>query len=161
MMDNETLSAVKIIITNSNAKCQLVKPNNHCVNAAERAIHTFKNHFISGLSSVNQTFPMYLWDELLPQAELSLNLLRSSRTYPKLSDHAHLHSIFSYNVTPVAPPGIQAILYKDPTHRTTNGLHGINVYYLGPALEHNRCYIFFVPTTGGTAISATAQLLPH
>jgi hypothetical protein len=60
---------------------QLVPPGMHRRNAAERAIRTFKNHFIAGLSSIDKDFPLHLWDQLLPQAILSVNLLRGSRLH--------------------------------------------------------------------------------
>jgi hypothetical protein len=63
----------------------LPPPGIHRRNAAERAIRTFKNHFIAGLCGVDQYFPLHLWDRLLPQAILTLNLLRGSRINPKLS----------------------------------------------------------------------------
>jgi hypothetical protein len=59
-MDNEASAAVKRVIKQTQAAYQLVEPNNHRVNAAERAIRTFKNHFMAGLSSVNPAFPLYL-----------------------------------------------------------------------------------------------------
>ena len=37
------------------------------------------------------------------------------------------------------------------------GVHGDEAYYQGPALEHYRCYNFFVLSTGGTRIFATAH----
>jgi len=61
---------------------QLVPPNLHHHNSAERAICTFKNHFIAGLCSTSKDFPIHLWGHLLPQAELSLNLLRGSHITP-------------------------------------------------------------------------------
>jgi hypothetical protein len=69
---------------------QLVPPNIHRRNAAEIVIRTFRNHFIAGLCSTNENFPLYLWDGLLPQALLTLNLLRGSRINPRLSAHAQL-----------------------------------------------------------------------
>ena len=104
---------------------------------------------------------MFLWDELLPQAELTLNLLRSSRVCPNISAYAHLNGIFNFNATPLAPPGVRAILFKDPKQRTSYGTHGTEAFYLGPALEHYRCCKFFIPTTGKTRIGATAQFFPH
>ena len=95
IMDNEASAAVKWVIQQATSSYQLVEPNDHRLNAAERAISTFKNHFIAGLASVNPAFPLYLWDALLPQAELNLNLLRSSRTRPKLSAYAHLNGAFN------------------------------------------------------------------
>jgi hypothetical protein len=50
-------------------------PKMHHCNRAERAIRTFKDHFLSILAGVDQSFPPYLWDLLVPQAELTLNLL--------------------------------------------------------------------------------------
>ena len=38
------------------------------------------------------------------------------------------------------------------------GVHGDEAYYLGPVLEHYRCYTFFVLSTGGIIICATEQL---
>ena len=160
IMDNEASKAVKRFITLQQTKYQLVEPNNHRVNAAERAIRTFKNHFVAGLASVHPQFPLYLWDELLPQAEITLNLLRSSRTCPKISAHAHLHGMFNFMATPLAPPGCKAIIYEDPTHRRSFGTHGISAYYTGPSMEHYRCYQFFIPSTGRKRICATAQFLP-
>jgi hypothetical protein len=54
-------------------------------NAAERAIRTFKEHFVAGLSSVDPYLPLHVWDRLLPQPELTFNLLRTSRQHPQLS----------------------------------------------------------------------------
>jgi hypothetical protein len=56
---------------------QLVPPHFHRRNAAERAIRTFKEHFVAGLSSVDPAFPLHLWDRLLTQAEITMNLLRT------------------------------------------------------------------------------------
>jgi hypothetical protein len=76
ILDNKASAAYKHAITFTwQAKFQLVPPDMHCRNHAERAIRTFKAHFLSILAGVDPTFPPYLWDLLLPQAELTLNLL--------------------------------------------------------------------------------------
>ena len=56
--DNEASKAVKKYIQSKNVDWQLVEPDNHRVNAAERAIQTFKNHFLAGLATVDKTFPL-------------------------------------------------------------------------------------------------------
>jgi hypothetical protein len=66
------------LLTANNVDYQLVPPHCHRCNAAERAIRAFKEHFMAGLSSVDPTFPLHLWDRLLPQAEITLHLLRTS-----------------------------------------------------------------------------------
>ena len=77
--DNECSKEEQNYINSQGVDWQLVKPDNYRVNAAERAIQTFKNHFISGLCSVDKLFPLQLWCYLLAQAELTLNLLWTSR----------------------------------------------------------------------------------
>ena len=84
-LDNEASTILKEFLTAENVKYQLVPPHIHRRHSAERAIQTFKNHFIAGLASTDPNFPLSNWCRLLPQAELTLNLLRPSRLNPKLS----------------------------------------------------------------------------
>jgi hypothetical protein len=74
-LDNETSTALKIFLTANDVDYQLVPPHCHRRNAAERAIWTFKEYFVAGISSVDPSFPLHLWDRLLPQAEITFNLL--------------------------------------------------------------------------------------
>jgi hypothetical protein len=78
-LDNEASAALKSFFTENDVEYQLVPPHFHRRNSAERAIRTFKEHFVSGLASVEPDFPLHLWDRLFPQAEMTLNLLRKSR----------------------------------------------------------------------------------
>jgi hypothetical protein len=85
-MDNEASTAVKRLLTEQfQLEYQLVPPHTHRRNAAERAIRTFKNHFIAGLCSADTNFPIRLWDRLIPQAEITINLMRASRANPSIS----------------------------------------------------------------------------
>ena len=61
IMDNKAPELFKEAIR-ENCNLQLVPPDTHRRNLAERAIQTFKSHFISILAGVDPTFPMYLWD---------------------------------------------------------------------------------------------------
>jgi hypothetical protein len=74
-LDNEASTDLKNFFTVNDIAYQLVPPRCHRCNAAERPIRTFKENFVHGLSSVDPSFPMHLWDRLLPQAEIALNLL--------------------------------------------------------------------------------------
>jgi hypothetical protein len=96
---------------------QLVPPGTHRRNAAERAIDTFKNHFIAALCSLDKNFPLHLWDCLLPQAVLTLNLLRGLCINPKLSAWAQILGPYNYNSTPIALPGIRVVAYESPAQR--------------------------------------------
>jgi hypothetical protein len=77
-LDNEASTALKNFFITNDVAYQLVPLHCHLRNAAERAIRTFKEHFVAGISSVDSAFPLHLWDRLLPQAEITLNLLRTS-----------------------------------------------------------------------------------
>ena len=77
-LDNECSAALKRFLIDADIDYQLVPSRLLRRKAAKHAIRTFKNHFIAGLCSVDKNFPLHLWDKVLPQAELTLNLLRSS-----------------------------------------------------------------------------------
>jgi hypothetical protein len=113
---------------------QLLPPHCHRRNADERAICTFKENFVTGLASVDPDFPLHLWDRLLPQAEVTLNLLDKSRQHPQLSAAAHYHGMVDYNKTSFAPPGCKIIAHEKPAKRQTWAPHGKFGYSLGPAM---------------------------
>ena len=117
--DNEASKAVKNYIQSKNVDWQLVEPDNHWVNAAEQAIQTFKNHFLGGLATVDAAFPLQLWCYLLHQAEMTLNMLRTSCTDPTKSAYKVMEGKFDYNKTPLAPPGTKALIYKAATRRAS------------------------------------------
>ncbi len=58
VMDNECSAAVEKHIKASKINIQLVLPHNHHVNAAKRAIATFKEHFIAALAIVDKLCPL-------------------------------------------------------------------------------------------------------
>jgi hypothetical protein len=73
VMDNECSSAVKKYIRSESINIQLIPAlHNHQANAAKRAITTFKEHFITALTTVDIICPLQLWDEFLPQVKLTL-----------------------------------------------------------------------------------------
>ena len=67
VLDNECSTSMKEIIRKE-CKLELVLPGSHRRNMAELAIKAFKHHFIAILSGVDASFPMEMWDKLLPQA---------------------------------------------------------------------------------------------
>jgi hypothetical protein len=86
ILDNKASSTYKEAITFMwNATFQLVPPDMDCRNQVEHAIHTFKDHFLAILVSVDAAFPPYIWDLLLLQAELTLNPLQQATLNPWIS----------------------------------------------------------------------------
>ena len=142
VMDNECSKAVQQYITSEKIDIQLVEPHDHRVNAAERAIQTFKHHFIAGLATVYIDFPIQLWDEFLPHAQMTLNMLRTSRQNNTKTAYEELKGPFDFNKTPLAPLGTKSLIYDDPDSRTSWAPHDIDAYYVRPALQHYRCLRF-------------------
>jgi hypothetical protein len=126
---------------------QLVPPHCHRTNAAERAIRTFKEHFKAGLATVDPDFPAHLWERLFPQAEITLNLLQTSRPHPQLSAAAQYHGLIDYNKTAFGPPGCKIIVHEKPAQRRTWAEHGQPGWSLGPAMHHYRCQKVYITAT--------------
>jgi hypothetical protein len=160
-LDNEASTTLKNFFTANNVDYQLVIPNCHHRNAAERAIQTFKEHFVAGLYSVDPAFPLHLWDRLLPQAEITLNLLRNLRLHPQLSAVAHFHGLVDYNKTAFAPPGCKIIAHEKPGKRQTWAHHGQHGYSLVPAMHHYRCQNVYISATASERIVDTIESPPH
>jgi hypothetical protein len=160
-LDNESTAALKNFFTDNDIDYQLVPPHCHRRNAAERAIWTFKEVFVAGLSSVDPTFPLHLWDRLLPQAEITLNLLRTSTLHPQFSAAAHFHGLVDYNKTAFALPGCKIIAHKKPGKRRTWAPHGQHGYSSGPAMQHCRCKSVYISATASERIVDTLDFFPH
>jgi hypothetical protein len=141
-------------------KIQLVPPHNHRVNAAERAIGTFNEHFVAALATVDMLCPLQLWDKFLPQVELTLNLLWFSRRNPNISANHKLYGPFGFNKTPLALLGTKALIYDDPATRASWAPHETDGFYVGPANDHYRCLWFYIPATRRFRFSDTWRMYP-
>lgn len=111
---------------------ELVPPGCHRRNAAEVAIRNFKAHLlsISILAGTATTFPPSLWDKLLPQAEITLNLLRQSNATPTVSAYAHLCGPFDYNKMPLAPMGCDVQVHEKTDKQGSWAYHRVDGWYL-------------------------------
>jgi hypothetical protein len=118
-LDNEASKLLKTYLHQQYITFQLVPPYSHRRNSAERAIRSFKDHLIAGHCSTDKSFPMHLWDILLPQAVITLNMLRTSRINPKLSAAAKIFGQYDFNRAPMAPPGTRIIAHETPNRRRT------------------------------------------
>ena len=144
-------------MTKNDIVFQLVPPHLHQANAAERAIRTWKNHFISILCGLDPLFPLQLWDKLIDQVNLTLNLLRPSILNPKMAAEAMLKGPFDFNRTPIAPLGTKCLVHEKPAVRGTWDPHGLDGWYVGPTIDHYRCYTVYIPSTKGTRHSETVE----
>ena len=157
IMDNEAFDTLKTALFEHKIAYQLVPPHIHRRNAAKRAIQTFKNHFIAVLCSASPKFPAREWDRLLPQAEITMNLLRQSRFNPKLSAYAALSGPFDFNKTPIAPAGTRIVIHEKSNKRATWSPHSTDAWYIGPSLHHYCCVDCYLPATHSTRIADTVE----
>ena len=157
MLDNECPAGLR----HEGITFQLVPHHLHRTNSAERAIQTFKDHLIAGITRCDPVLPLHLWDQLLYQATLTLNLLRPSRINPRLSAEAQLNGAFDFNRTPLAPPGTKALIFESSAKRLTWSPHGVASWYLGPDPKHYPCYRLYVPNDRAERTTKTVQLFPH
>jgi hypothetical protein len=105
ILDNKASAAFKSEIK-TNCNLQLVPQDTHQQNLAEKAIQTFKNHFIAILAGVDTTFPINLWDFCVPQAVLTLNLLCQSNVVTTMSAYQHVNGAIDYNKNAVCAVGL-------------------------------------------------------
>ncbi len=91
---------------------ELAPPGCHQHNASEAAICNFKAHFLSVLAGVADNFPPSLWDRLLPQTKITINLIRQSNATPTVSAYAHLSGPYDYNKMLLAPMECEAQVHE-------------------------------------------------
>jgi hypothetical protein len=95
IMDNQATKHIEKFLIENKRKLQLVELHNHCVNAAEQAIQSFKDAFISALATMDSNFPLQLWDKLASQVQDTLNLLRTSLIDPSKSAYEILNGLYN------------------------------------------------------------------
>ena len=113
ILDNEFSQELELAFRLKNCNFQLIPPNAHRNNFAERSIQTWKSHYKAGLATCDPDFPLQEWDRLIEQVNITLNLLQSSCSNPKLSAWAFLVGEFNFNKAPLAPPGTRVIAHID------------------------------------------------
>ena len=116
---------------------------------------------MAGFTSCDPNFPLAEWDRLLTQAEITLNLLRTSRVNPTLLAQAYLFRNFDFNKTPLVPPGTKALIHKKSNVRGSWDYHGVESWYVGPSLEHYCCLRCYNPDTLSEVNTYTLELIPH
>jgi hypothetical protein len=147
VMDNQATKFIIKFLEEKNCKIQLVEPGNKRLNAAERAIQTWKDALIATLATTDRDFPLQLWDKLTPQVQDCLNLMRASRIDPTKSAYEVLNGPYDWNRYPLAPLGCKAIVYEDGDTRGSWASRGVDGWYLGPSKNHYRCDHYYIPET--------------
>ena len=162
-LDNQTSADLAKYFTDvAKLRYRYVPPGNHRTNHAERDIRTWKNHYTAVMAGADTSFPKNLWDELLDQVDLTLNLMRSSGVNNNgQSSWDYTCGTYDYTRNPIGPAGAKVLVYENPQLRKSFDDHGVEGYYLGPAWNHYRCFRVYIPSTGHYRISDTLSWHLH
>ena len=71
--------------------------------------------------------------------------------------YAQLFVEFGINITSMAPPQTKVIVYNKPNKCAAWSNHGVAGWYIGPELEHYRCYQIFLNDTRSERIANIAD----
>ena len=163
-IDHETSKDLIKTIQERKLHYEIMPPANHRQNPAERAIQTYKSHFISIINGLDDSFPPGAWDLLIPQVNTTLNMLRPCGVNPAHSVYSYTHGPFDFSAHPLAPLGCKAVVHQ---RRIQNGgtrggwgNKGKIGYYIGPAMHSYRVWRFYMPETGGIQETDTARFYP-
>ena len=159
VVDNECSTEMKTALNKYNLQFQLVPPDVHRRNAAERAIRTFKNNFLSCLATCNKNFPIKEWDRLLPQSVMTLNMLRNTRINPALSAYTYLFGQHDFSKHPLAPFGSKVMIHNKKNSRGSWEYHADEGCYIRPSMEHYRCFKCYNPATRQELVTDTVEVV--
>ena len=163
--DHETSNDLVAAIEEKGLDYEIMPPSNHRRNPAERAIQTFKAHFISVINGLDKEFPEGAWDLLLPQTNMTLNMLRPCGVNEAHSAYSYIYGAYDFNAHPLAPLGCRAIVHErsiaNGGRRGSWGNRGKAGYYIGPAMNSYRVWRFYIPETKGIQETDTAEFYPR
>ena len=142
ILGNEARKECKKIIKDKwNIKYQLVPSHIHRQNSDKRTIRTFEENFLSILAGVADDLPRRHCEKLLPQAELTLNLLHQLIIQPELSAWTFLMGAFNYDPTPLGTLGCQVIIHKKTSNRNSWDFCSKEGWSVGMSFEHYHCQL--------------------
>ena len=146
-LDNEASTLLMGHLEEEEVDYQLVPPNKHRANLAERGIRMVKGHGKSIRYGADSRFPKECWCRTLPQWEMTVNMLRGSRLNPKHSAYEHVYGRFDYTKTPIAPVGTRVMAHLKPEVRGSWDDNAEEGFYVGPAMKSYRCYRVYFKST--------------
>lgn len=160
-LDSEHYGPHQEVCAKHNITIQLVPPDEHRANEAERAIQTWKSCKISMLAGIDPLCPERIFNKINKQCEMVVNLLRRSGVSEHMSAWQQLHGRWNYNQNPMAPVGMKVQIFRSRAHReTTWSTHSLAGWYVGPAMPYKACYEIYVSSTRKVRVSDTVNFYP-
>ena len=100
-----------------------------------------------------------MWDNLLSQIELTLNLLCQATLNPRILAWEYFNGAFEYAVTPLCPIGCKIIIHTTSNNHKPWDQRGREGLSVRPALHHYRFIQAIDSKTKALLITDTAEYL--
>ena len=155
---NKCSTKLKELIQDT-SKLELVSPNYHRCNVAEISSKAFEQYILGILVGLTDNFPWLLWDILLPQTKIILNLLPESNATPTVSAYTHMYGNFDYNRISLAPMSCPCHIHVKLNDRTAWNCHAQKGYYLFTPGNHHYTHNMFTKDTETKRLSDTVDFL--
>ena len=162
-IDNEIDNDARAYFAGHSIRVNNVAPYNHRANPAERAIGTFKDHFISILSGRDPSCPLMYWNEAVQHAEHTINMLRPGPD-GKSAYEAYHGGKYNLDAHPLVPWGTRCESYVPKSLRTTYGYRSQPAFYVGASFFGYRSHrLISMDTEKKIAVYARQQVVfyPH
>jgi len=161
VLDNEVSAALLDLFTTLNITFQMVPPGNKRSNKAERAIQSWRNHFLSTMGTVSSECPHYIWSRFIEQMELTLSHLRPFEDNRNISSFEGIHGRkYDFAAHPIAICGTPVYIYESSETRAAWSTHGVPGFYLGPVVDGYRTFNCWVTFTQSERRSDSVHFFP-
>eukprot|EP00804_Cyclotella_cryptica_P003825 CCRYP_018936-RA/>CCRYP_018936-RA protein AED:0.22 eAED:0.20 QI:0/0/0/1/1/1/2/0/637 len=155
VLDNEISAAYRDAITTSAMTYQLVPPDDHRRNIAEKAIQTWKDHFISALSGTADNFPSTSGVSSSHKWSANSTYSDNQTAIPR---YHHMHTFTATMTTTLTHLFLSEWRHWSMTNLTAEksfAQHCMKGFVLGNSTEHYCCWTVWTPVSRSTRISAT------
>jgi hypothetical protein len=108
--------------------CRTAQPQGECGRMCNPDI---QGCIYCSVGNHRQQLPLQLWDQLMPQVQDTLNMMRTLRNNPAISACEALNGPYDWSRYPLAPIGCKAVVYEDGDTRGLWVSRGVDAWYLG------------------------------
>ena len=98
-----------------------------------------------------------MWDLLLPQTELTINLIWQATLDPSRSAWEYFHGPFKYDATKIGSLGCNIIAHQKTRTRNSWDFRGAAGWNVGVALQHYWCHTIVAKSTKADQVSDTVE----
>ena len=133
----------------------------YTVKMQQKKQSAIQGSFHHNLVEINQNFSIHLWDRLLPQAESTLRMWRTTNIAPWILVYPYMYGHHNFNRMPLAPLRCTVLLHNKPAIRKTWENHTSEGYYIEMSREHYRCYKIWSTKIRSTQVADTVFFKHH